>query len=165
MAKLPKNLRKSLQQGRASQSGYGGGMKGGSRQLRRMMDRMGIEMQELPAQQVIIKCDEYDLVISSPQVSLINQGGQQIYQILGKSEKFPKGQAPEVVSGESFGEEIEHTPESPESISTIITPQITPDDIKLVASQAQVSEEIAAATLKRTNGNIAQAIIELKSKQ
>ncbi len=165
MAKLPKNLRKSLQQGRGGSGGQGGGPKGGSRQMRRMMDRMGIDMQQVPAQQVIIKCDEYDIVVSDPQVSLINQAGQEIYQILGKSQKVNKGEIPEITVGESLGEIGEEGEEVPEAVSSISTPQITPDDIKLVAAQAQVTEEIATATLKRTNGNIAQAIIELKSKQ
>ncbi len=165
MAKLPKNLRKSLQQGRGGSGGQGGGPKGGTRQMRRMMDRMGIDMQEIPAQQVIMKCDEYDLVISSPQVSLINQAGQEIYQVLGKAEKVPKGEIPEITVGEPIGDFSEEGEGIPEPVSAIGTPQITTDDIKLVAAQAQVSEEIAAAALKRTNGNIAQAIIELKSKQ
>ncbi len=165
MAKLPKNLRKSLQQGRGGSGGQGGGPKGGSRQMRRMMDRMGIDMQELPAQQVIIKCDEYDLVIQTPQVSLINQAGQEIYQILGKAEKVNKGEIPEIAVGEPIEGVSEEMGEIPEPVSAPIAPQITPDDVKLVAAQAQVSEKIAADTLKRTNGNIAQAIIELKSKQ
>ncbi len=165
MAKLPKNLRKSLQQGRGGSGGQGGGPKGGSRQMRRMMDRMGIDMQEVPAQQVIFKCDEYDMVIQSPQVSLINQAGQEIYQVLGKAEKVAKGEIPEIEVGEPLGDFSEEGEEIPEPVSSISAPQITPDDIKLVAAQAQVTEEIAAATLKRTNGNIAQAIIELKSKQ
>ncbi len=164
MAKLPKNLRKSLQQGRGGSGGQGGS-KGGSRQMRRMMDRMGIDMQEVPAQQVIIKCDEYDLVISTPQVSLINQAGQEIYQILGKAEKVAKGEIPEIAVGEPLGDFSEEGAEIPEPAASMSAPQITPDDIKLVAAQAKVTEEIAAATLKRTNGNIAQAIIELKSKQ
>ncbi len=164
MAKLPKNLRKSLQQGRGGSGGQGGA-KGGSRQMRRMMDRMGIDMQQVPAQQVIIKCDEYDIVISDPQVSLINQAGQEIYQILGKSEKVNKGEIPEIPVGEPLGDTGEEGEEIAEPVSSIGAPQITPDDIKLVAGQAQVTEEVAAAALKRTNGNIAQAIIELKTKQ
>jgi len=165
MAKLPKNLRKSLQQPHGGGGGQAGGGKGGSRSMRRMMDRMGIDMQQVPAQEVIIKCDEYDLVISSPQVSLINQAGQEIYQILGKAEKVQKGESPEMLEGEPLLETDEETKEMPEQHSITTAPQSSSDDIKLVASQAQVSEDVAAAALKRTNGNIAQAIIELKSKQ
>ena len=132
--------------------------------MRRMMDQMGIDMQEVPAREVIIKCDEYDIVISAPQVSLINQAGQEIYQVLGTSEK--------ILSGESAGIDMSDLPlvgdldegEEVRTAPTSLAPQITPDDIKLVAAQAGVSEGEAEAALKRTNGNIAQAIIELRSK-
>src|SRR4030042_612417 len=139
MAKLPKNLRKSLQQPHGGGGGQAGGGKGGSRSMRRMKDRMGIDMQQVPAQEVIIKCDEYDIVISSPQVSLINQAGQEIYQILGNAEKLPKGESSEMLVGEPLAEgnqELEMIP-AQDSIST--APQTTSDDIKLVAVQAQVS--------------------------
>jgi NACalpha-BTF3-like transcription factor len=57
-----------------------------------------------------------------------------------------------------FGEEVP-TGTSP------MAPQILPDDVKLVAAQAGVSEEAAEAALQRTGGNIAQAIIELRTKE
>jgi len=163
MAKIPKNLRKSLQQGKGAGGRAGGTGGAGSRQMRRQMAQMGIEMQEVPAREVIIKCDDYDIVITSPQVSLINQAGQEIYQILGNSEKVASGESPMVGIGEmpldvSSEEDAEITGGAP-----LMSPQITPDDVKLVAAQAGVSEEEAMAALNRTGGNIAQAIIELRS--
>jgi nascent polypeptide-associated complex subunit alpha len=163
MAKIPKNLRKSLQQGKGA-GGRAGGMGGaGSRQMRRQMAQMGIDLQEVPAREVIIKCDEYDIIITDPQVSLINQAGQEIYQVFGTSEKVPTGEIPE---GRVSELPLDLSMEIGEEISggaTPMSPQILPDDVKLVAAQAGVSEEEAEAALQRTGGNIAQAIIELRS--
>lgn len=163
MAKIPKNLRKSLQP--SKNAGGRGGGRGGPRQMRRMMDQLGIDMKEVPALEVIIKCEEYDIVISEPQVSLINQAGQDIYQVLGNAEKVTSGQSPEVqLSDMPLDMEAEIGVESP-SGPLPFGPQFTPEDIKLVAIQAGVTEEAAEAALKQSNGNIAQAIIDLRSNQ
>ena len=92
MAKIPKNLRKSLQPTKGAGGRAGG--RGGSRQMRRMMDQLGIDMKEIPAREVIIKCDEYNLLISEPQVSIINQVWSGYIPNLGECRKNPEWRVP-----------------------------------------------------------------------
>ena len=84
---------------------------------------------------------------------------------MGNAEKIPSGESPDIalskiplnLEGEMDSEIY--------SGQVIVAPQITPPDIDLVATQAGVSEQEAETALKRTNGNIAQAIIDLRSNQ
>jgi len=57
-----------------------------SRQMKKMMKQMGLEMDELEAEEVVIKLGNEDIVISSPQVSVIKAKGQKTYQISGREE-------------------------------------------------------------------------------
>ena len=48
----------------------GGGGRGGNRQMRRMMDKMGMDMEEVNnVQEVIIKTDKKEIIISKPAVT------------------------------------------------------------------------------------------------
>ncbi|MEK6818176.1 MAG: NAC domain-containing protein, partial [Thermoproteota archaeon] len=45
-------------------------MRGGNREMRRMMDKMGLDMKEIPnVQQVIIKTDKKEIIVSKPSVT------------------------------------------------------------------------------------------------
>ena len=45
-------------------------MRGGNRQMRRMMDKMGLDMEEIPnVQEVIIKTDKKEIIIPKPSVT------------------------------------------------------------------------------------------------
>lgn len=54
------------------------------RQMEKMMKQMGLQTQEIPAEEVIIKGPEKTLVISNPQVTRINAMGQDTFQIIGE---------------------------------------------------------------------------------
>ena len=103
------------------------------RQMQQMMKKMGMNQIEIDAEQVIIKCGDKELIIDNPQVSKVNMMGQNTFQIVG--------------------EETERLLDT--------TPEITEEDIKTVANQADVSEDVAKETLIETNGDIAEAIINL----
>ena len=46
------------------------GGRGGNRQMRRMMDKMGLDMEEIPnVQEVIIKTDKKEIIIAKPSVT------------------------------------------------------------------------------------------------
>ena len=45
-------------------------MRGGNRQMRRMMDKMGLDMEEVPnVQEVIIKTDKKEIIIPNQSVN------------------------------------------------------------------------------------------------
>lgn len=107
------------------------------REVRRLMQRMGMEVEPLEgAKEVVIKLEERSLVIREPQVSVIRMAGQSIYQILGEAVEV----------------------EEAEEVS------ISEEDVQLVASQAGVSLDKARKALKETGGDLARAILMLKTK-
>jgi nascent polypeptide-associated complex subunit alpha len=110
--------------------------------MKQMMKRLGMEMDELDdVEAVIIKCRTKDIVITNPSVTIMDVKGQKSYQVTGDEEVVTKGEE---------GEEEEKA-------------EIPQEDIDLVASQANVSEEEALKALVECDGNPAEAIIKLMS--
>ena len=60
----------------------------GSRQMRRRMQQQGVEMDQIEATRVIIEGTEKTLVLEQPEVILMKQAGQEIYQIIGQADEF-----------------------------------------------------------------------------
>jgi len=52
--------------------------------MQKMMKKMGMEQQEIPAKEVIIRTEEGDIIIKNPQVSKVNMMGQTTYQVVGE---------------------------------------------------------------------------------
>ena len=111
-------------------------MRGGNRQMRRMMDKMGLDMEEIPnVQEVIIRTDKKEILIAKPSVTEMKSKENSIFQVIA----------------ESFEEkELE-------------VPIFSEDDIMLVCQQANCNEEQAKDALAESKGDIAQAILKLTS--
>ena len=119
-----------------------GGARGG-RDTARMMQKMGVKMDELPGvTQVIIRTQEKDIVIDTPNVTMVTVQGQAMYQIAG-------------------GEVSESRPQQQVS-ATNIPPEI---DVQLVSQQTGRSMDEARKALAEANGDLARAILILKSQQ
>jgi nascent polypeptide-associated complex subunit alpha len=102
--------------------------------MAKAMKRMGVQQVELDAKEVIIRLEDKELVFVKPQVAKVNMMGQETFQVIG-------------------------TPEE-RSIST--EPDISEEDIQTVVDQTGVEKEAALEAIKKHNGDIAAAIIELK---
>ena len=111
------------------------------RQMQQMMKKMGIQQEDIDAEEVIIKCSDKTIIIRNPSVQRVNMMGQKNYQISGE-------------------EEIQEA--EPEEDST---PEITDEDVNTVAKQADVSIDEARKALEDTQGNIAEAILLLTAEQ
>ena len=112
-------------------------MRGGNRQMRRMLDKMGLDMKELPnVQEVIIKTDKKEIIISKPSVTEMKSQENSIFQVIAESYEERELEVP------IFSEE----------------------DIMLVSQQANVSAEVATNALKETKGDLARAILLLSTK-
>lgn len=109
-------------------------MRGGNRQMRRMMDKMGLDMQELPnVQEVIIKTDKKEIIISKPSVTEMKAKDNSIF----------------TVTADSYEEkELE-------------VPIFSDEDIQLVCQQAGVEKEKAKEALTEAKGDLARAILLL----
>ena len=53
------------------------------RQIKRMMQQMGIKSEEIPATRVVIEKEDEKIVIENPSVMSIDQGGVRSYQVSG----------------------------------------------------------------------------------
>lgn len=120
-----------------------------SRRARRMMNQMGMKMDELgDIKRVILQGDKREIVIEGPQVTSINVQGTKMYQVAGGKESERKP---------STGE-----PAAPEPEEAVL--EIPEADILLVAQQANVSIDVAKRTLEECEGDLAQAIIKLQTR-
>ena len=128
----------------------------GSRQMRRKMQSQGIDMDQIEATRVIIEGSQKTLVIEQPEVILMKQAGQEIYQVGGSADEY----APDEFSVSESTEdvELEQLEESD------VKPTITENDIMLVASQGNVEPDEAKAVLMECNGDIAKAILLIKNR-
>jgi nascent polypeptide-associated complex subunit alpha len=128
----------------------------GSRQMRRRMQQQGVEMDQIEATRVIIEGTEKTLVLEQPEVILMKQAGQEIYQIIGQADELSSDTI--TVMSEKSGEEGETMD------VTEMKPSITENDIMLVAAQANVDKKEAETVLNECNGDIAKAILFLKNR-
>ncbi|MCP8304823.1 MAG: nascent polypeptide-associated complex protein [archaeon] len=111
-------------------------MKISDRQARRMLEKMGVNLEPMPGvEEVIIRTGSKDLIIKNPSVSEIKAKGVRLFQVVGE------------ISEERFRE----------------APKFTEEDVLLVAQQANVSKEEAVAALTESDGDLARAILKLTS--
>jgi len=105
------------------------------REAKRMMQRMGLSMGEVPdVQEVIIKTATKEVTVENPEVAILEMHGQKIFQVTG---------------GNVVEKAIEKVMMIPE------------EDVQLVAQQAKVSVDEARTALEQTKGDLAQAILLL----
>ncbi|MHB1830457.1 MAG: nascent polypeptide-associated complex protein [Candidatus Micrarchaeaceae archaeon] len=106
------------------------------RQLKRMMDSMGIKSTEIEAERVVIQAKDRDIVIEDPQITAIDAQGSRSFQISGTVREVGK-------------------------IATAA--EISDEDVKMVSEQSGVNDlERARKALEESGGDIAGAIIRLK---
>jgi nascent polypeptide-associated complex subunit alpha len=109
-------------------------MRGGNREMRRMLDKMGLDMTTLDnVEEVIIKTVKKELYLIKPQVIEMKGKDSTIFQVVASDIEEKQREVP------SFKEE----------------------DIILVMQQASVSREKAMQALTESKGDMAQAILSL----
>ena len=165
MPKLPKELQKKKKAQITKVKGPSGAQSkpGASRAMRRKLQAQGIEgMDQIDAQSVIIRCSDKEIVIENPQVVQLKQQGMTIHQVIGEPFERELTYSDEESDDYQEAEYSEETEDEPESESTEIS--IKQQDIILVAAQANVSEEEAKTALEEAEGDLARAILKLKTK-
>ena len=109
------------------------------RNAKRMMQRMGMNMGEMPdVQEVIFRTSNKEIVVENPQVAVIDMQGQKIFQVTG--------------------EVNERALETQEAKVTI--PE---EDVQLVADQTGRSMGDAKRALEASDGDLAKAILLLQT--
>jgi nascent polypeptide-associated complex subunit alpha len=129
--------------------GGGGGMN--PRKMKQMMNQMGIDLNDIDAEEVIIRTEDEELVFHDADVQEMDAQGQKTYQIVGEPDTRPRG--------EGGGEEIEEAGGEPEIEST---PEFSDEDVEIVARRAEVPPEKAREALEET-GDLAAAVQQLET--
>lgn len=110
------------------------------RDTRRMMQRLGMNMEGVDdVQEVIIRTPVKEIVITGPEVAIVNMQGQKIFQVAG-------GKVSE---------------RAPQRAATTAAPAISEEDAALVAQQTGKSLEEAKNALIESEGDLAKAILLL----
>ena len=127
------------------------------RKMKQMMKQMGIDVEELDAERVVIEtADGDDLVFDGAQVTKMDAQGQETYQIVGSPEEVDDagaGGGPSAVEGgstDAAGEIDEADAGIPD------------EDVALVAERAGVPQSTAREALEDNDGDLAAAIAELE---
>jgi nascent polypeptide-associated complex subunit alpha len=106
----------------------------GNREMRRMLDKMGLDMKTMDnVEEVIIKTDTKELYLIKPQVIEMKGKDSTIFQVIASDIEEKQREVP------TFKEE----------------------DVMLVMQQANVSREKALQALTESKGDMAQAILSL----
>jgi nascent polypeptide-associated complex subunit alpha len=109
-------------------------MRGGNREMRRMLDKMGLEMKEMgEIEEVVIRTETKELYLIKPQVVEMKGKDSTIFQVVAT--------------------DIEERQKE--------VPSIREEDVVLVMQQASVSRDRAIQALTDSKGDLAQAIINL----
>ena len=104
------------------------------KQMQKMIKQMGIKQDTVDATRVEIFLDNGNkLVFDTPSVAKVNMMGNTMYQLEGDARE--------------------------ESVDT--TPELSADDVQTVMDQTGCTEEQALAALEDTNGDLAEAILNL----
>jgi len=124
--------------------GGGGGLD--PRKMQQMMKQMGIDVDELDAEEVIIrKSDGDELVFENPDITVMDARGQETYQVVGEPE-----------SREASAGAVESGDEDAASGA------IPDSDVELVAQRTGASEDDAREALEATDGDLAAAVERLE---
>jgi nascent polypeptide-associated complex subunit alpha len=103
------------------------------KQMRKMMKQMGINMEEVDAEEVIIRKHDEELIFKNPSISKIVAKGMETFQIIGEYEVVQR------------------------------KVEVSDEDVKLVMEQAGVSEDEARKALEEARGDLAEALLKLQS--
>lgn len=102
------------------------------KQMKKMMKQMGIDIEELDAEEVIIRTTTEELIFKNPSVTKISGRGIEMFQVTGSYEVVKR------------------------------KPEISEEDVKLIMEQAGVSEEVARKALEEAGGDLAEALLRLQ---
>ena len=125
----------------------GGGLN--PRKMQQMMKQMGIDVEELDAEEVIIRTGDEELYFDGAQVTKMDAQGQETYQIVGEPNVRETGSddAEAIESGDEESGDDGGIPDA---------------DVEIVAQRAGVTESTAREVLEENDGDLAAAVNQLE---
>ncbi|WP_135664409.1 nascent polypeptide-associated complex protein [Halorhabdus rudnickae] len=125
--------------------GGGGGLD--PRKMKQMMEQMGIDLEDIDAEEVIIKTPDEELVFTDAEVQRMDAQGQQTYQIVGQPETRERSAGAGSAS---------------DDVSSDTDDGIAQADVDVVVQRAGVDEETAREALQDADGDLAAAVANLE---
>jgi nascent polypeptide-associated complex subunit alpha len=126
---------------------FGGGGGLNPRKMKQMMNQMGIDLEDIDAEEVIIRTAEEELVFHDADVQRMDAQGQQTYQVVGDPDTRPRGS--------------DETGDADDVSAVEGDSDFSEQDIEIVAQRAGVTEETAREALEET-GDLAAAVQKLE---
>ena len=124
------------------------------RKMKQMMEQMGIDMEDIDAEEVIIRTPEEELVFTDADVQLMEAQGQKTYQVVGDPESRDRGESASAVSA---GDDAAESGDDSGGSSAV-----DEDDVEIVAMRTGVDEDTAREALVANDGDLADAVDELE---
>ncbi len=116
-----------------------------------MMNQMGIDLDDIEAEEVIIRTADEEMVFHDADVQRMDAQGQQTYQVVGEPDVRPRGEGETADAGaDDTGDAGDSDDEIPES------------DIEIVAGRTGASKSAAREALEETDGDLAAAVERLE---
>lgn len=128
----------------------GGGLN--PRKMQQMMKQMGIDVEELDAEEVIIRTADEELYFDGAEVTKMDAQGQETYQIVGEPNVRETSEAEAIESGEQGSDGTESGDGG----------GIPDADVEIVAQRAGVTESTAREVLEENDGDLAAAVSQLE---
>ena len=120
------------------------------RNMRIMMKRMGMSTEEISeVEEVIIRRKDDELVLESPEVTVITVQGVKTFQVVGEPKSRPR--TPSAAAGTG------NAPPAP--------PPFTEEDVAMVMDHAHVERAEAEGALREAGGEPAEAILHLLARR
>ena len=119
------------------------------RKMQQMMEQMGIDMEDIDAEEVIIRTPEEELVFTDADVQLMEAQGQKTYQVVGDPESRALAEGEAADEAESSGDSDDGD-------------VVDADDVEIVAMRTGVDEDTAREALEANDGDLADAVDELE---
>ena len=117
--------------------------------MQQMMKQMGIDVEELDAEEVIIRTGDEELYFDGAQVTKMDAQGQETYQIVGEPNVRETGEAEAIEAGDEGAEAADEG-------------GIPDADVEIVAQRAGVTESTARKVLEENDGDLAAAVSQLE---
>jgi nascent polypeptide-associated complex subunit alpha len=131
---------------------FGGGGGLNPRKMEKLMEQMGVDMEDIDAEEVVIRTSDEELVFDAPEVMKMDARGQETYQIVGSPDVREAG------AGGAEANDGEGGDESTEEEAADI-----PDaDVEIVAQRTGASETEAREALEAVDGDLAAAVERLE---
>ena len=135
---------------------FGGGGGLNPRKMKQMMQQMGIDLDDIDAEEVIIRTADEELYFDDAQVQRMDAQGQQTYQVVGSPETRPRSDTGGASTESTDGDDADGDDDADGGAA------IPQSDVDIVAGRTGASKAEAREALVEADGDLAAAVERLE---